>query len=103
MLSQSIFREFEDLKNKMAEKRPKSELLKILDNILSRSAEFANFRIIRKTNEFLAEVQLLKKYIEQDKPATGLSLNLQNRVRKLRDRTLAADKKEEIVKEFAFA
>lgn len=99
-MATSTVREFEDLKKKIDENVSQKEMDGILTNILKRARYFVKYNI-RKANDFFKDVEELKRLVDAHHPAAKQKLSdLEERVKRLRDLAIQAEKQETVVKEF---
>ena len=97
--AQSTIREFEDLKLKLKKGASSKEVHEILTKINKRFIFFIRYNI-KSAREYRREFESMCRNIENHLPVDKLLNNLEDRMIRLRNLAIKADKKEELVKEF---
>ncbi|MEK6887197.1 MAG: hypothetical protein AABW88_05185 [Nanoarchaeota archaeon] len=97
--AQSTIREFEDLRLKLKKEASSKEIHEVLTRINKRLIFFIKYNI-KSAREYRREFDSMCRNIENHLSIDKLLDSLEERMIRLRNLAIKADKKEEIVKEF---
>ncbi len=97
--AQRVLRDFEDLKIKLKENTPPAKVHGILKDIGKKLIFFIRYNI-KYAREYRREFEQMCVLIENHRQVGGMIDELEERMIRLRNRAINADKQEEKVKEF---